>query len=142
MAVTTAAYVRASKTDQDADLQRRGIERFAEYADLDVTDWYYDEGISGRTETRPELHRLMEAPRRREVDCVGVWKFDRFARSASHLIRALDAFNHLGIRFVSVLSPLVFLGVGLGALDLAAGAVTWQSLTTVRVGPALLLRSD
>lgn len=29
-------------------------------------------------------------------------RFDRFARSASHLIRALDEFNHLGIRFVSV----------------------------------------
>jgi len=102
LAMTTAAYLRVSTADQSADLQRRGIERFAEHADLDVTDWYCDEGISGRTETRPELDRLMEAARRREVDCVVVWKFDRFARSASHLIRALDAFNHLGIRFVSV----------------------------------------
>lgn len=33
---------------------------------------------------------------------MAVWKFDRFARSASHLIWAFDEFNHLGIRFVSV----------------------------------------
>jgi len=96
----TAAYLRVSTTD--ADLQRRGIKRFASHADLNITDWYCDEGVSGRTETRPELDALMEAARRRDVDCVVVWKFDRFARSASHLIRALDEFNHLGIRFVSV----------------------------------------
>jgi len=39
-------------------------------------------------------------------------------------------------------SPLVFLGVGLGALLLAVGAVTWQSLTTARVDPARVLRSE
>lgn len=44
----------------------------------------------------------MTAARRRDVACVVVWKFDRFARSASHLIQALDEFNHLGIRFISV----------------------------------------
>ena len=37
-----------------------------------------------------------------EFGCVLVWKFDRFARSVSHLVRALDEFNHLGIRFASV----------------------------------------
>jgi DNA invertase Pin-like site-specific DNA recombinase len=100
--MTTAAYLRVSTTDQSADLQRRGIHQFARRADLEVTDWYCDEGVSGRTEKRPELDRLMEAARRRDVECVVVWKLDRFARSASHLIRALDEFNHLGIRFVSV----------------------------------------
>ena len=98
----SAAYLRISTVDQTLALQRRGIRRFAGRADLDVTEWYCDEGVSGRTETRPELDRLMQAARRREFSCVVVWKFDRFARSASHLIRALDEFNHLGIRFVSV----------------------------------------
>jgi len=31
-----------------------------------------------------------------------VWKFDRFARSVAHLVQALEEFNHLGIRFVSL----------------------------------------
>jgi putative ABC transport system permease protein len=39
-------------------------------------------------------------------------------------------------------SPLVFLGVGLGALALAVGAVTWQSLAAARVDPARVLRSE
>ncbi len=30
------------------------------------------------------------------------WKFDRFARSVSHLLRALEEFQALGIQFVSL----------------------------------------
>jgi len=33
---------------------------------------------------------------------VAVWKFDRFARSVSHLLRALETFRTLGIEFVSL----------------------------------------
>jgi DNA invertase Pin-like site-specific DNA recombinase len=44
----------------------------------------------------------MDAARRRSFGCVLVWKFDRFTRSVSHLVRALDEFNHFGIRFASV----------------------------------------
>ncbi len=44
----------------------------------------------------------MTAARNHEIDCVLVWKFDRFARSTRHLLAALEEFNHLGVRFVSV----------------------------------------
>src|SRR5262249_31392730 len=36
------------------------------------------------------------------VDSLLVWKFDRFARSVTHLLQALEDFHHLGIRFVSL----------------------------------------
>ena len=38
---------------------------------------------------------------RRRFDVVCVWRFDRFARSVSHLLRALETFKALGIDFVS-----------------------------------------
>jgi DNA invertase Pin-like site-specific DNA recombinase len=44
---------------------------------------------------------LTDAHRRR-FDAVIVWKFDRFARSVSHLLRALETFQALGIEFVSL----------------------------------------
>jgi DNA invertase Pin-like site-specific DNA recombinase len=44
----------------------------------------------------------MTAARNREIDCVLVWKFDRFTRSTRHLLAALEEFDHLGIRFISV----------------------------------------
>ena len=34
-------------------------------------------------------------------DAICVWRFDRFARSVSHLLRALETFKALGIEFVS-----------------------------------------
>jgi len=43
----------------------------------------------------------MSAARNREIDCVLVWKFDRFARSTRHLLAALEEFNYLGVRFIS-----------------------------------------
>lgn len=61
-----------------------------------------DVGVSGRREGRPQLNALMTAARNCEIDCVLVWKFDRFARSTRHLLAALEEFNHLGVRFVSV----------------------------------------
>src|SRR6202030_2337686 len=39
---------------------------------------------------------------KRRFDVVIVWRFDRFARSVSHLLRALETFNALGIAFVSL----------------------------------------
>jgi DNA invertase Pin-like site-specific DNA recombinase len=39
---------------------------------------------------------------RRRFDAVAVWKFDRFPRSVSHLLRALETFKALGIDFVSL----------------------------------------
>jgi DNA invertase Pin-like site-specific DNA recombinase len=38
---------------------------------------------------------------RQRFDAVLVWKFDRFARSVSHLLRALESFKAQGIEFIS-----------------------------------------
>lgn len=37
----------------------------------------------------------------RVIDCVLVWKYDRFARSLGVLITTLQQFNSLGIDFIS-----------------------------------------
>jgi DNA invertase Pin-like site-specific DNA recombinase len=58
--------------------------------------------ISGAKDSRPELNRLLADAHRRRIDAVVVWKFDRFARSVSHLLRALETFKALGIEFVSL----------------------------------------
>jgi DNA invertase Pin-like site-specific DNA recombinase len=67
-----------------------------------VAGEYVDSGISGAKDSRPELNKLMADAHRRRLDAVVVWKFDRFARSVSHLLRALATFDALGIAFVSL----------------------------------------
>ena len=44
---------------------------------------------------------MVDAHRRR-FDAVAVWRFDRMARSVSHLLRVLETFNALSIQFVSL----------------------------------------
>jgi len=97
-----ALYMRVSTADQKPDLQSDALRAYAGRSSLDIIRSYCDVGVSGRREGRPQLNNLMIAARTQEIDCVLVWKFDRFARSTSHLLAALEEFNHLGVRFISV----------------------------------------
>jgi DNA invertase Pin-like site-specific DNA recombinase len=98
-----AIYARVSTVNhgQDVSLQTRELRQFAEARGWTVYGEYIDSGVSGAKDSRPELNRLMADAHRRRFDVVCVWRFDRFARSVSHLLRALETFKALGIDFVS-----------------------------------------
>ena len=104
MTTRVAIYARVSTTNhgQDVGLQTRELEAFAQARGWQVVGEYVDAGISGSKDSRPELNRLIADAHKRRFDVVAVWKFDRFARSVSHLLRALETFNALGIAFVSL----------------------------------------
>src|SRR3954447_3637969 len=97
-----ALYLRVSTLEQKPDLQYDGLRGYAARGGLEAIRDYCDLAVSGRREGRPQLNALMVAARNREIDCVLVWKFDRFARSTRHLLAALEEFDHLGGRFISV----------------------------------------
>src|SRR5712672_132301 len=99
-----AIYARVSTTNhgQDVTLQTRELEQFAEARGWRMIGAYIDDGVSGAKDSRPELNRLMADAHKRCFDVVAVWRFDRFARSVSHLLRALETFSALGIAFVSL----------------------------------------
>ena len=98
-----AIYARVSTINhgQDVTLQTRELEQFAHVRGWQIVGSYIDAGVSGSKDSRPELNRLMADAHRRRFDIVCVWRFDRFARSVSHLLRALETFKALGIDFVS-----------------------------------------
>jgi DNA invertase Pin-like site-specific DNA recombinase len=62
---------------------------------------FVDVGESGAKDSRPQLNELMAAARKRQLDAVLVWRFDRFARSTKHLLLALEEFRSLGVQFIS-----------------------------------------
>lgn len=103
-----AIYVRVSTANngQDPMLQVRELREFIERRAWTISGEYVDVAISGTKEKRPELDRLMVDAHRRRFDAVIVWKFDRFAHSVSHLLRALETFQALGIHFVSLSESL------------------------------------
>src|ERR1700686_1297045 len=101
MKVAIYARVSTANNGQDPTMQTRELREYAGRRGWSVASEYVDIGISGTKEKRPELYRLMSDAHRRRFDAVVVWKFDRFARSVSHLLRALETFKAQGIEFVS-----------------------------------------
>jgi DNA invertase Pin-like site-specific DNA recombinase len=97
-----ALYGRVSTTDkgQDPELQLRPLREYCGARSLELAGEYVDY-TSGSKDRRPELDRLLDAARKRQVDCIVVWKLDRFGRSLKHLITALDELNGLGVGFIS-----------------------------------------
>src|SRR3954466_818481 len=73
------------------DAQRRGFSVVGEFVDR----------ASGTTEARPQYQQLLEAARKRELDVVLVWRYDRFARSTRALVNALGEFKARGVAFIS-----------------------------------------
>jgi DNA invertase Pin-like site-specific DNA recombinase len=102
--IRAAIYARVSTANngQDPTMQTRELREYCERRGWQVVGEYVDLGISGAKEKRPELDRLMADAHRRRFDAIVVWRFDRFARSVSHLLRALENFQALGIEFVSL----------------------------------------
>jgi len=103
MTIRVAIYARVSTVNhgQDVNLQTRELRQFAEARGWQIAGEYIDAGVSGAKDSRPELNRLMADAHKRRFDVLCVWRFDRFARSVSHLLRALETFKALGIDFVS-----------------------------------------
>jgi DNA invertase Pin-like site-specific DNA recombinase len=93
MPTRVAIYARISTINhgQNTSMQTRELRQFAELRGWSVAGEYIDAGVSGAKDSRPELNRLMADAHKRRFDVVCVWRFDRFARSVSHLLRALEA---------------------------------------------------
>jgi DNA invertase Pin-like site-specific DNA recombinase len=103
-----AIYARVSTVHngQDPVMQTRELREYCSRRGWEIAGEYVDVGISGTKGKRPELDRLMAEAHKRRFDDVVVWKFDRFARSVSHLLRALETFQALGIEFLSLSEQL------------------------------------
>jgi DNA invertase Pin-like site-specific DNA recombinase len=86
---------------QDPEVQLRDLREFAALRNWEITEIYTDT-VSGAKDARPGLNRLMADAQRRRFSAVVVWRFDRFARSVSHLLRALEQFQFFGIDFISL----------------------------------------
>lgn len=94
-------YARVSTKDQSCAMQLRDLRAYCLAREFDEVTEYVDTGISGSKDSRPELNHLMDDARKRKLDTVLVWRFDRFARSTKHLLSGLEEFRALGVGFVS-----------------------------------------
>lgn len=99
-----ALYARVSTDDkgQNPETQLLPLRDEVTRRGWTIAEEYVDRGWSGAHKKRPALDRLMTDLDRERFDTVLVWRFDRFARSTVHLIKALETFQARGIGFVSL----------------------------------------
>lgn len=96
-------YSRVSTMNgQEPEVQLRELREYCRRRDFEIAEEFVDRGVSGSRERRPALDKLMVACRKRLVDAVVVYRYDRFARSLRQLVNALDEFRALGIDFISI----------------------------------------
>lgn len=73
-------YVRVSTGEQHTEAQERALREYVQRRGW-LSQKIYRDKITGATASRPGLDELLNDCRRRSIDVVVVWKFDRFARS-------------------------------------------------------------
>lgn len=103
--MNVALYARVSKahTHQDPEAQLQPLRAMCAMKGWKIVREYIDL-TSGAKESRPGLDELMLDAQRgyRNIEAIACWKFDRFARSTKHLLRALETFQSLDIAFLSL----------------------------------------
>lgn len=91
-------YTRVSTEDQNLDMQRQAIEKYAMDQGLECV--IYEEKISSRKKERPELQHALKAAAR--GDRFVVYKLDRLARSTKELYELTEQMKERGVDFVSI----------------------------------------
>ena len=104
MSKKTFLYARVSTDMQSTGLesQVRALKIYCEQNGVTEYEIFADEGISGAKESRPSLNRMMEAVDAGGTTQVVVFSFSRFARSTTHLLKALQKFKERNVQFVSL----------------------------------------
>ena len=106
-------YIRVS-TDAQAQEDKFGIEgqktAIMEYCaknDMQISDWFIDEGESGVKESRPQLDRLLFGEiSNPPVEAVIVYKSDRMARDIKLYFYYMMLLEKKGIELISATEPL------------------------------------
>lgn len=100
----TFLYCRVSTGMQQKGLeaQVRCLREYCQRMGIKNTVIFQDENQSGAKKSRPALDEMMARAKRGECEKVIVYSFSRFARSVTHLLSALQEFEKLEIKFLSI----------------------------------------
>lgn len=94
-------YTRVSTQEQQTlPLQLKDLRQYANQRkwkiEIEVTD------VASGAKKRPKREELLKLAKQKKIDCILVWRLDRFGRSLPDLINTLNELNALDVGFVSL----------------------------------------
>jgi hypothetical protein len=113
MKLKAAGYRRVSTEEQaesghSLEAQQHAIEAFVRQRGWELTTIYTDAGLSGQSDQRPALNKLLEAAALGQFEVVVVHAIDRFYRSLTGLISSMELLRGHNVSFVSISENLDF----------------------------------
>jgi putative DNA-invertase from lambdoid prophage Rac len=105
-AMRVGIYARVSTYDQNCAMQLADLRTYYASRQWAIFDEFVDTGFSGGKNSRPQLDRLMAAARMRKLDCVIVWKLDRWGRNLVHCLESIQELRALGVRWIAITQNL------------------------------------
>jgi len=98
------AYIRVSTKEQDENIQRLEILKFANSRGISILEWYIDKGESGAKQfkDRPEANRLLQELDTIKPDAVVVFAVDRVGRTMVDTVKTILELEEKGVRVISV----------------------------------------
>ena len=109
MNTNVAAYARVSTLlGQNVENQLVVIRELCQNRKFNLIGEYVDEGISGKSEKRPSLDRLIRDARMGKFKILVIYSIDRLGRSTKHLLNLIDDFKHYGVSIISLRENLDF----------------------------------
>lgn len=104
MTTRAAIYYRVSTEKQDAESQLPELEQYVKKREFTLVGRFVDDAISATKgeDERDGLADIMELARKRKIDVLVVWAYDRFARTLLDGIMYLDELQRLGVDYISL----------------------------------------
>ena len=110
--IICSAYLRVSTLNhgQDTNLQLHSIKELAKQRGYILPDEliFTDSGISGATESRPQLDKLIGAAKQGKFSVLIIFDVTRLGRNTKHLVNTIDLFRKLNVRPIFIKEAIDF----------------------------------
>ncbi|MCI5732273.1 MAG: recombinase family protein [Eubacterium sp.] len=108
---TAFGYIRVSTHMQEEispEAQKHELQKWAKQHNILITEWFQDNGISGkRAENRSDFQRMIALAKESDhPDYILAWKFSRFARNQEESIVYKSLLRKNNVQVVSISEPL------------------------------------
>lgn len=108
---TAYGYIRVSTHMQEElspEAQKHEIMKWAQNNNILITEWFQDNGISGKkAQNRSEFQRMIALAKEKDhPDYILAWKFSRFARNQEESIVYKSLLRKNNVQVVSISEPL------------------------------------